>query len=174
MNATLGQVVELAAACVRDGVVDGPGIPRDVVVHAPGTLTVSGIAVDDGVVLVEAEQLHNCMDDGGYDAFYTYGPAERPASNGVAMVPHRTLDGPVALDRRIDLPLPAYEVWLLTHTVSSACTRAARGCSSSPTGSRSRTSIPGHGSSSRSGTSGCTSSGFARVGWLGEGSTSCA
>jgi len=70
------------------------------------------------VVIVEGEQMHNVLDDGGYEAFYRYGPADQPASNGVAMVPHRTLDGPVALDRRVDLPHAAYEAWLLTHTVS--------------------------------------------------------
>jgi hypothetical protein len=116
--ATLGEAVELPAACVRDGEVEGPGVPRDLVLRALGPLTVTEIAVQDDVVIVEGEQLHNALDDGGYEAFYTYGPADQPASNGVAMVPHRTLDGPVALDRRIDLPDASYEVWLLTHTVS--------------------------------------------------------
>jgi len=116
--ARLGEAVELPPACVRDGAVDGPGVPRDLVLHAPGPLTVSAITLRDDVVIVEGEQMHNVLDDGGYEAFYTYGPPDQPASNGVAMVPHRTLDGPVALDRRIDLPRATYEVWLLTHTVS--------------------------------------------------------
>ena len=116
--ATLGAAVELPAACVRDGEVEGPGVPRDLVLRAPGRLTVTEIELQDDVVIVEGEQLHNALDDGGYEAFYTYGPADQPASNGVAMVPHRTLDGPVALDRRIDLPGASYEVWLLTHTAS--------------------------------------------------------
>jgi hypothetical protein len=117
-SALLGEAVELPAACARDGVVEGPGVPRDLVLHAPGPLTVTAITLQDDVVLVEGEQMHNVLDDGGYEAFYTYGPAEQPASNGVAMVPHRTLDGPVGLDRRVDLPHASYEVWLLTHTVS--------------------------------------------------------
>jgi hypothetical protein len=116
--AKLGDAVELPPACVQGGAVDGPGVPRDLVLHAPGALAVSAITLQNDVVLVEAEQMHNVLDDGGYEAFYRYGPADQLASNGVAMVPHRTLDGPVALDRRIDLPHPAYEVWLLTHTVS--------------------------------------------------------
>jgi hypothetical protein len=118
VTATLGERVELPPACVGDGVVEGPGVPRELVLHASAPLTVSEIALEDDVVLVEGEQMHNALDDGGYEAFYRYGPADEPASNGVAMVPHRTLDGPVALDRRIDLPHPSYEVWLLTHTVS--------------------------------------------------------
>jgi len=118
VDATLGQSVELPAECARGGVVDGPGVPLDLVLHATGPLDVSGITLKDDVVLVEAEQMHNVLDDGGYEAFYTYGPAEEPASNGVAMVPHRTLDGAVGLDRRIDLPHATYELWLLTHTAS--------------------------------------------------------
>ena len=79
---------------------------------------VSALTLQNDVVLIEGEQLHNVLDDGGYEAFYTYAAADQLASNGVTMVPHRPLDGPVAMDRRIDLPRPRYEVWLLTHTVS--------------------------------------------------------
>jgi hypothetical protein len=118
VSARLGEAVELPAACVGDGAIEGPGVRRDLVLHAPGPLAVSAITLENDVVLVEGEQMHNALDDGGYEAFYTYGPAEEPASNGVAMVPNRTLDGPVALDRRVDLPHPSYELWLLTHTVS--------------------------------------------------------
>lgn len=108
---------ELPAACVAGGAVDGPGVPRALVLDAAGA-TVRAIVVQSDVVLVEAEQLHNALDDGGYEAFYTYGPAEEPASNGVTMVPHRSSDTPVALDGRVDLPHAAYDAWLLTHTVS--------------------------------------------------------
>jgi hypothetical protein len=116
--AKLGEAVDLPAACVQDGAVEGPGVPRELVLQAAGPLTVGEIALQNDVVIVEGEQMHNVLDDGGYEAFYRYGPADQPASNGVAMVPHRTLDGPVALDRRVDLPHAAYEAWLLTHTVS--------------------------------------------------------
>jgi hypothetical protein len=118
VSATVGQPVELPDECVRGGAVDGPGVPRDLVLHATGPIAVSAITLQDDVVLVEAEQMHNVLDDGGYEAFYTYGPADQPASNGVAMVPHRSLDGPVGLDRTIDLPHETYDLWLLTHTVS--------------------------------------------------------
>ena len=116
--ATLGEPVELPPACVLGGTVEGPGVPRDLVIGGSAQPTVNAITLQNDVVLVEAEQMHNVLDDGGYEAFYTYGPADEPASNGVAMVPHRNLDGPVGLDRRIDLPHASYELWLLTHTVS--------------------------------------------------------
>jgi hypothetical protein len=118
VDARLGEAIELPPACTRGAAVDGPGVPRDIVFHAPGPLTVSAITLQNDVVVIEGEQLHNVLDDGGYEAFYTYAAADQLASNGVAMVPHRPLDGPVAMDRRIDLPHPRYEVWLLTHTVS--------------------------------------------------------
>ena len=118
-NARLGEPVELPAACVADGVVDGPGVQRRLVLVASSPLTVSAVTLEDDVVLVEAEQMHNVLDDGGYELFYRYGPADEPASNGVAMVPHRALDGTVAVDRLIDSPPhPSYDVWMLTHTVS--------------------------------------------------------
>jgi hypothetical protein len=113
-----GQAVELPAACVQGGVVQGPGVLRDVVLHASAPIAVSALTLLHDVVLVEGEQMHNVVDDGGYEAFYTYGPPEEPASNGVEMKPLGTLDGPVALDRRVDLPHATYDVWLLTHTVS--------------------------------------------------------
>jgi hypothetical protein len=116
--AALGEPVELPASCVGDGAVEGPGVPRDLVLHAAGPLTVSAITLQDDVVLVEGEQMHNVLDDGGYELFYRYGPAEQPASNGVTMEPHRALDGPVAVDRAVDLPHASYDVWLLTHTAS--------------------------------------------------------
>jgi hypothetical protein len=118
VDAKLGEGVTLPPACATGGDVDGPGVPRDVLLHASGPLVVTAITVQNDVVLVEGEQMHNALDDGGYEAFYTHGPADQPASNGVAMVPHRPLDGPVALDRRVDLPRATYEAWLLTHTVS--------------------------------------------------------
>lgn len=118
VNARLGEPVVLPRACVAGGRVEGPGVPRDVVLHASSPLTVSAVTLEDDVVLVEGEQMHNVLGDGGYELFYRTGPAEQPASNGVAMVALWPLDGPVAVDREIDLPHPSYDVWLLTHTVS--------------------------------------------------------
>jgi len=121
--AILGEPVLLPEACVAGGVIDGPGVPRDLVLHVSSPVTVSAITIEDDVVLVESEQMHNVLDDGGYELFYRYGPADQPASNGVTMAPHGPLDGTVALDGVIDLPLPSYDVWLLTHTVSERLRR---------------------------------------------------
>ena len=118
VSATLGEAVELPDACMRDGAIDGPGILRDLVLHAPVPLAVSEITLQDDVVLVEGEQMHNSLDDGGYEAFCTYGRPDEPASNGVTMAPLSPLHGTVAIDRRIDLPHATYDLWLLTHTVS--------------------------------------------------------
>jgi hypothetical protein len=121
--ATLGEPVELPDACVHDGVVEGPGVPRDLLIHASLPLTVSAITLQDDVVLVEGEQMHNVLDDSGYDLFYRYPPGDELASNGVTMKSLGPLDGPVAVDRAVDLPHPGYEVWLLTHMVSEPLQR---------------------------------------------------
>jgi hypothetical protein len=70
------------------------------------------------MVFVEGEQMHNVSDDGGYDAFYAYGPPNQFSSNGVSMLARPTLDRPIALDREVPLPEHAYEMWVLTRTVS--------------------------------------------------------
>ncbi len=174
VHATLGESVDLPATCARDGVVDGPGVPRDLVIHAPGPLTVSAITVQDDVVLVEGEQMHNVLDDGGYELFYRYGPAEHPASNGVTMVPHRPLDGPVAVDRTVDLPRPSYDAWLLTHTVSERLHPQRSRLLVESDGILWPTSIHGPGPRCPSGTIGFTSSGCSRAGSRAAASAWCA
>jgi hypothetical protein len=88
-------------------------------IDAAQVLTVTGIDVDSGIVVFEAEQMHNVLDDCGYEAFYSYGPPDRLASNGVSMVAAAAYESPISLDREVALRSGAFEVWLLTRTVSS-------------------------------------------------------
>jgi hypothetical protein len=118
LPATLGRAVPLPDSCRAGPRGDGPGVTRELTLHAGGTLTVHRIVVGSGIVYVEAEQMHNVLDDGGYEAFYAYGPPDQFSSNGVSMVARAPLKAPIALDRDVTLPGEAYEVWLLTRTVS--------------------------------------------------------
>jgi hypothetical protein len=119
VDATLGMPARVGEACVGGPSGEGPGVTRELELHADGALTVSALEVDSGMVFVEAEQMHNVLDDGGYEAFYTYGPPDQLSSNGVSMVARAPLERPIALDREVSLPDPAYELWILTRTVSS-------------------------------------------------------
>jgi hypothetical protein len=119
LDATLGTAARLADECVSGLPGEGPGVTREMEIHAAGTLEVQQILVDTGMVFVEAEQMHNVLDDGGYEAFYTYGPVDQFSSNGVSMVARPTLERPIALDREIALPEQAYDMWILTRSVSS-------------------------------------------------------
>jgi hypothetical protein len=119
LTARLGEPVTLPAACVAGPPGDGPGVTRRLLLSARGTLTVQQIAVDSGIVYLEAEQMHNVLDDGGYEAFYAYGPVDQFSSNGVSMVARAPYRTPIALDVNMTLPGDNYEVWLLTRTVSS-------------------------------------------------------
>ncbi|MGH7293869.1 MAG: hypothetical protein ACRELB_02995, partial [Polyangiaceae bacterium] len=118
-DATLGASVAVPDGCTAGDPGEGPGVTRDVRILAPGTVRVTSVALDTATVFVEAEQMHNVLDDSGYEAFYTYGPPDQLSSNGVSMVAHTTYEKPIALDRVVELPAPRYEVWLLTRTVSS-------------------------------------------------------
>ncbi len=114
----LGEPMLLGKDCLVGSRGDGPGITRELELHAGAALAVHQILVDSGMLYVEAEQMRNVLDDSGYDAFYAYGPPDQLASNGVSMVARTTLEKPIALDRNVPLPERAYEVWLLTRTVS--------------------------------------------------------
>jgi hypothetical protein len=116
--ARLGRPVTLPSACVAGVPGDGPGVTRDLALSARGTVTVQQIAVDSGIVYLEAEQMHNVLDDGGYEAFYAYGPVDQFSSNGVSMVARAPYRTPIALDRSVTLSGEYYQVWLLTRTVS--------------------------------------------------------
>jgi hypothetical protein len=116
---SLNTPARLPPECTQGDPGEGPGVSRDLQILAPGTLRVSGIAVQNGTVFVEAEQMHNVLDDSGYEAFYAYGPPDQLSSNGVSMVAHTSYEKPIALDREVPLPGPRYEAWLLTRTVSS-------------------------------------------------------
>lgn len=118
VDAALGRAADVPDACLAGATGDGPGVQRQLELRAAGALTVEQVAVDSGIVFVEAEQMHNVLDDSGYEAFYAYGPPKELASNGVSMVANPTVEQPIALDRDVTLPAPTYEAWLLTKTVS--------------------------------------------------------
>jgi hypothetical protein len=118
VDAALGRAADVPDACLAGAAGDGPGVQRELVLRADGALTVSHIAVDSGIVFVEAEEMHNVLDDSGYEAFYAYGPPKELASNGVSMVANPTVEQPIALDRDVALPDPSYDAWILTRTVS--------------------------------------------------------
>ena len=119
VETALGVPALLGGDCVIGPPGEGPGVTRELELHAEGELTVRQVIVDSGIVFVEAEQMHNVLDDSGYEAFYAYGPPDQFSSNGVSMVAQTTLEKPIALDRDVPLPERAYDVWLLTRTVSS-------------------------------------------------------
>jgi hypothetical protein len=105
-------------ACLTGSRGDKLGTTRELLLRADDTLVVHRIRVDSGIVFLEAEQMHNVLDDGGYEAFYGYGPLRQFSSNGVSMVARATLLEPIAIDRDVTLPEKDYDVWLLTRTVS--------------------------------------------------------
>jgi hypothetical protein len=119
VNGALGTPIVIPQDCLAGAAGDGPGIRRTVGFEADGALVVTTLDVDDGVVVVEAETMHNSLDDGGYDAFYALGPADEVASNGVSM---RAIVGEgmdITLDRDVALPAPRYDAWVLTRTTSA-------------------------------------------------------
>ena len=122
VEGSLGKPVDLPPQCLLgppDGVeTAGPGLQRALGFEANGTLLVTAIEVDDGVVVVEAEAMHNVLDDFGYEAFYTLGPSDAFSSNGVSMRANAGYKIPIALDRDVELPAPRYEAWILTRTLS--------------------------------------------------------
>jgi len=118
VDAALGRAADVPDGCLSGAPGDGPGVQRELELRAGGALTVEQIAVDSGIVFVEAEQMHNVLDDSGYEAFYAYGPPKELASNGVSMVANPTVEEPIALDREVALPDALYDAWILTRTVS--------------------------------------------------------
>jgi hypothetical protein len=113
----LGTAVAVPRTCLESTGGAGPGIQRTLGFEADGDLVVTTIDVDDGVVVVEAETMHNSMEDSGYEAFYALGPADELASNGVAMRPQAAgLD--ITLDRDVELPAARYDVWILARATS--------------------------------------------------------
>jgi hypothetical protein len=118
VDAALGVPALLPPDCLRGSDGDGPGIQRTVGLEAAATLVVTAIDVDNPVVVVEAESMHNVLDDVGYDAFYTMGSPRQLASNGVSMRANAGYEMPIALDRDVVLPESRYDAWLLTRTLS--------------------------------------------------------
>src|ERR1019366_5141450 len=113
-----GAGVSTAPIVIVVGGAAGEGLQRALGFEANGTLLVTAIEVDDGVVVVEAEAMHNVLDDFGYEAFYTLGPSDAFSSNGVSMRANAGYKIPIALDRDVELPAPRYEAWILTRTLS--------------------------------------------------------
>jgi hypothetical protein len=118
VGGTLGTATVVPQDCLASPGDDGPGIRRTLGFEPDGDLAVTTIDVEDGVVVVEAETMHNSMDDSGYEAFYTLGPTDEFASNGVSMQAHATNRRGITLDRDVALPAARYDVWVLTRTIS--------------------------------------------------------
>jgi hypothetical protein len=118
VGGTLGTATVVPQDCLASPGDDGPGIRRTLGFEADGDLVVTTIDVDDGVVVVEAETMHNSMDDSGYEAFYTLGPTDEFASNGVSMQAHAIDRRGITLDRDVALPAARYDVWVLTRAIS--------------------------------------------------------
>jgi hypothetical protein len=124
VDVTLGLPALLPDACTRGPAGEGPGVTRTLGFRtaeeseAKWALVVNEISVDAGIVVVEAESMHNALDDSGDDALYLYGEPDQFPSNGVSMVASARYGKPIALDRDVALPARAYEMWLLTRTVS--------------------------------------------------------
>ncbi len=112
-EARLGEEVVLPEGCARGGARGGPGLSRTLSFETRGTLVASAIEVNSGIVVVEGESMHNALDDGGYDALYTYGPPDEFPSNGVFFRARVAYGMPIALDRDVELPSPRYDVWVL-------------------------------------------------------------
>jgi hypothetical protein len=110
--------VVLPDDCLRGPAGEGPGIQRTLAFDADGELVVSGVDVEDGLVVVEAETMHNVLDDAGYEAFYALGPPDQFVSNGVSMRADAGYKIPIALDREVELPGRRYEAWMLMPIVS--------------------------------------------------------
>jgi hypothetical protein len=119
LEVALGQAARVPDTCLSGPRGEGPGIERNMEFEAGPPLTVTDIDVQSDIVLFEAEAMHNVVDDGGYDAFYSFGPPDLYASNGVSMVANAGYDKPIALDREVSLPAGDFELWLLTRTVSA-------------------------------------------------------
>ena len=118
IGATLGTPAAIPPECL-DPPGDGPGIQRTLGFEVDGSLVATAIDVEDGVVVVEAETMHNSMDDSGYEAFYALGPADELPSNGVSMRVHAGADAGITLDRDVALPSSRYDAWVLTRTLSA-------------------------------------------------------
>jgi hypothetical protein len=118
LSGSLGTAIAVPRSCLDSPGGEGPGIRRTLGFEVDGDLAVAAIDVDDGVVVVEAETMHNSMDDSGYEAFYTLGPADELASNGVSMKAHAGDGRGITLDRDVALPAARYDVWVLTRAIS--------------------------------------------------------
>jgi hypothetical protein len=116
VDAVLGAPTALPDACVDGPPGDGPGVSRTLAFEANGELTVTGIDVDAGIVVVEAESMHNVLDDYGFEAFYNIGSPKLYPSNGVSMSARAGYEVDIALDRAVPLPAAAYDAWVLTRT----------------------------------------------------------
>ncbi len=113
----LGEASAVPGACLQGAPGDGPGVQRTVSFETSDSLVVTTADVDSGVVVVEAESMHNALDDDGYEAFYEIGPPDTFASNGVSMHATAGYAVTIALDREVALPAPRYDAWILSRTM---------------------------------------------------------
>ena len=94
-----------------------PGITRDVRIRASAPIDVISVTANTGIAIVEAESLRNAVEDGGYEAFYSYTAIEALPSNGIVMIADTRTDKPVDLEGEKPMPPGRVEVWLLTRTL---------------------------------------------------------
>jgi hypothetical protein len=119
VSTALGRPTLLPPAC-SDGDRDefAPGVTRAVRIETAGTFIGVGADVDAGLVVVEAESMHNVLDDSSFDAFYALGPPDQLASNGVSVIATPEVNVPIAIAQRVPLPAPRYEAWIRTRAMS--------------------------------------------------------
>jgi hypothetical protein len=94
-----------------------PGITRDIRITASAPIDLVTVTANTGISIIEAESLRNAVEDGGYEAFYSYTAIEALPSNGIVMIADTRTDKPVDLEGRKPMPSGRVEVWLLTRTL---------------------------------------------------------
>lgn len=118
VRGTLNTPISLPPECTSgEPVGDLPGITRDVRITATPAVDVISVSANTGIAVVEAESLRNVVDDGGYEAFYSYTAIEALPSNGIVMTADTRTDKPVELEGRKATPSGRVEVWVLTRTL---------------------------------------------------------
>lgn len=118
VHGAMNVAIQLPPKCMSGELAgDLPGITRDIRIHASAPIDVTSVSANNGISLVETESLRNVVDDGGYEAFYSYSAIEALPSNGIVMVADTRTNKPVDLEGRKPTPSGRVEVWLLTRTL---------------------------------------------------------
>ncbi|MFO0734524.1 MAG: hypothetical protein U0270_01530 [Labilithrix sp.] len=120
LSGRVGAPIALPKACAAPDPHDAsgalPGATRTVTVKSESPLVVTSVAVDSSIRVIEAESLTNSHRDSGYEAFYSFGPAESFPSNGLLMITDVKKNEPVDLGAEPGFQPGRYDVWLLHRT----------------------------------------------------------